>query len=232
MKRLTSFIICIFIVVCMGICFTGCTDNVSNLPETENTTPTVETTTPPAEETTTPPLENTTDEIIDSLVHIEARPDFSFRYDLTNTTSGEASPIENDYYLSAYKVTNAQYATFVSETSHKAPSYWKNGTYPEGKADHPVLNISYSDTVSYCEWLSTKYDDWTFRLPTEAEWENAAYGDYYGNTSVKYPNGTGTPSYNASTGELITTFNFNGVIGKDGYNNSVSVSLFCFVNRV
>ena len=228
MKRLTSFIICIFIVVCMGICFTGCTDNVSNLPETENTTPTVETTTPPAEETTippakettmppakettTPPLENTTDEIIDSLVHIEARPDFSFRYDLTNTTSGEASPIENDYYLSAYKVTNAQYATFVSETSHKAPSYWKNGTYPEGKADHPVLNISYSDTVSYCEWLSTKYDDWTFRLPTEAEWENAAYGDYYGNTSVKYPNGTGTPSYNASTGELITTFNFNGVI--------------------
>ena len=79
MKRLTSFIICIFIVVCMGICFTGCTDNVSNLPETENTTPTVETTTPPAEETTippakettTPPLENTTDEIIDSLVHIE-----------------------------------------------------------------------------------------------------------------------------------------------------------------
>jgi len=220
MKRLTSFIICIFIVVCMGICFTGCTDNVSNLPETENTTPTVETTTPPAEETTippakettTPPLENTTDEIIDSLVHIEARPDFSFRYDLTNTTSGEASPIENDYYLSAYKVTNAQYAAFVSETSHKAPSYWKNGTYPEGKADHPVLNISYSDAVSYCEWLSTKYDDWTFRLPTEAEWENAAYGDYYGNTSVKYPNGTGTPSYNASTGELITTFNFNGVI--------------------
>ena len=90
MKGLTSFIICIFIVVCMGICFTGCTDNVSNLPETENTTPTVETTTPPAEETTTPPLENTTDEIIDSLVHIEARPDFSFRYDLTNTTSADS----------------------------------------------------------------------------------------------------------------------------------------------
>lgn len=81
-----------------------------------------------------------------------------------------------------------------------------------GKGDHPVLNISYSDAVSYCEWLSTKYDDWTFRLPTEAEWENAAYGDYYGDTSIKYPNGKQTPSYNASTRELTTTFNFNGVI--------------------
>ena len=151
-------------------------------------------------------------EIINSLVRIDARHNFSFRYDLTNTTSGEASPIEKDYYLSAYKVTNAQYAAFLSETSRKAPSYWKKGTYPEGKADHPVLNVSYSDAVRYCEWLSAKYDNWTFRLPTEAEWENAAYGDYYGNSSVKYPTGTTGPSYNASTGKLTTTFNFNGVI--------------------
>ena len=152
------------------------------------------------------------DAVLPDMVHIEARPDFTFRSDLTNSTAGEPSPIENDYYLSAYKVTNEEYRVFVSETSHKAPSYWTNGTYPEGKADHPVLNISYSDAVSYCEWLSAKYDDWTFRLPTEAEWENAAMGDYYGDTSIKYPNGTATPSYSAATGELNTTFNYNGVI--------------------
>lgn len=164
-------------------------------------------------ETDTPPTEEADDdEIIASMVRIEARPDFSFRYDLTNQAAGERSPIENDYYLSAYKVTNAQYAVFVSETSHKAPSYWKGGTYPEGKADHPVLNVSYSDAVSYCEWLSSKYEDWTFRLPTEAEWENAAMGEYYGDTSVKYPNGKETPSYDAETGEFTTSFNFNGVI--------------------
>ena len=153
-----------------------------------------------------------TDAILSSLVRIPARSDFTFHSDLTNTATGELSPIEKDYYLSAYKVTNAQYAVFVAETSHKAPSYWKNGTYPEGKADHPVLNVSYSDAVSYCQWLSAKYEDWTFRLPTEAEWENAAYGDYYGDTSAKYPDGTKSPSYNATTGTLTSTFNFNGVI--------------------
>ena len=56
------------------------------------------------------------DDIIDSMVRIKARPDFSFRYDLTNKGTGEASPLENDYYLSAFKVTNEQYAEFVAET--------------------------------------------------------------------------------------------------------------------
>lgn len=213
-KRFITFILCLSIIFCMGIGFTGCNQGTPVTSDNAGTTTSLaeDTTTPPAEDTTTPPVEDTTDEIIASLVHIEARHDFAFHYDLTNTTAGEKSPIENDYYLSVYKVTNAQYAVFIAETSHKAPSYWKNGTYPEGKGDHPVLNISYSDAVSYCEWLSTKYDDWTFRLPTEAEWENAAYGDYYGDTSIKYPNGKQTPSYNASTRELTTTFNFNGVI--------------------
>ena len=155
------------------------------------------------------------DEILASLVHIEARPEFQFRYDLKNKNSGEASPITNEYYLSAYKVTNAQYAVFLSETSHKAPSYWKNGKYPDGKDDHPVLNVSYSDAVSYCEWLSSKYDGWTFRLPTEAEWENAAMGDYYGDSSVKYPSGKSAPSYDSAVGKLETTFNYNGVIAAE-----------------
>lgn len=153
-----------------------------------------------------------TDDIISSMVHIKAREDFRFRYDLANKESGESAPIENDYYLSAYKVTNAQYKKFVDETSHSAPKYWTDGTYPEGKADHPVLYVSYSDAVSYCQWLSSKYDSWTFRLPTEAEWENAAMGEYYADSSAKYPDGSSRPSYNASTGELTTTFNYNGVI--------------------
>ena len=143
---------------------------------------------------------------------MEARSDFSFRYDLTNNAGGESSPITDDYYLSAYKVTNKQYAAFVAETGHKTPSYWENGTYPEGKDKHPVVNISYSDAVSYCQWLSSKYEDWTFRLPTEAEWENAAMGAYYGDNSVKYPAGAAAPSYDAATGILTSNFNYNGVI--------------------
>ncbi len=152
------------------------------------------------------------DPLLASMVRIAARPDFQFRSDLTNKETGEASPITNDYYLCAYKVTNSQYAEFVAATSHKAPKYWKNGTYPEGKGDHPVLNISYSDAVAYCNWISSKYEDWTFRLPTEAEWENAATGTFYGDLSAKYPGGAARPSYDLTTGKLTTTFNFNGVI--------------------
>lgn len=210
MKRLTAFILFICTVFCMGAAFTGCERNLSAPPGAAKTTaPPAETTAPPME-TTAP--ETTTDKVLSSLVHIEARPDFSFRANLSNKAVGEPSPIERDYYLSAYKVTNAEYAVFVAETAHKTPQYWANGTYPAGKDDHPVLNISYSDAVSYCAWLSAKYADWTFRLPTEAEWENAAFGNYYGNPSVNYPDGTNVPHYDAATGELTTTFNFNGVI--------------------
>jgi formylglycine-generating enzyme required for sulfatase activity len=36
--------------------------------------------------------------------------------------------------------------------------------------------VTLKDAEDYCEWLGTKYEDWTFRLPTEAEFENAAAG--------------------------------------------------------
>ena len=158
------------------------------------------------------PILSTSDETIESLVKIPAREDFSFRMTLNNQSGGELSPITEDYYISAYKVTNKQYKVFIDETKHKAPSYWKNNTYPQEKADHPVLNISYSDAVAYCDWLSTKYNSWSFRLPTEAEWENAAMGEFYGNLNAKYPDGSSGPSYNAQSGRLSTSFQYNGVI--------------------
>ena len=36
---------------------------------------------------------------------------------------------------------------------------------------------------------------------------------------MKYPSGTRTPSYNAATGELTTTFNYNGVIAAKLFND-------------
>ena len=72
----------------------------------------------------------TNENVTSSLVKIDARPDFTFRVDLSNSGAGESSPIYEPYYLSAYKVTNAQYYEFISETSRKAPSYWSGGVYP------------------------------------------------------------------------------------------------------
>ncbi len=73
------------------------------------------------------------------------------------------------FYLDQSEVTNQQYAAFTRTTGHRKPYHWRKGEIPEGKAAHPVANVSWDDAVAYCESRAK-------RLPTEAEWERAARG--------------------------------------------------------
>lgn len=83
------------------------------------------------------------------------------------------------FYIDKYEVTNAQYKRFVDATKRDAPrnvvnpdyTIWKNGTYPEELANHPVVNVTWYDAKAYCEWAGK-------RLPTAQEWEKAARGPY------------------------------------------------------
>lgn len=80
----------------------------------------------------------------------------------------------NGLHAARTPVTNAEYAQFVQETHAAAPRYWKDGKFPQGKDNHPVLWVSAEEAQDYCAWLSKKDPKWTYRLPTEAEWELAA----------------------------------------------------------
>jgi len=73
------------------------------------------------------------------------------------------------FYIDIYEVTNLQYKKFIDTSNRRSPSHFRNRTYPEGKADHPVTNVSWHDAEAYCAWAGK-------RLPTDQEWEKAARG--------------------------------------------------------
>ena len=94
-----------------------------------------------------------------------------------------------DFYVDRWPVTNAEYKRFIEVTDHPVPNYdvswcdteaynWDpiTGDYPEGKADHPVVLVTWEDAMTYAGWAGK-------RLLTEAEWERAARGQ----TGHRYP---------------------------------------------
>ncbi len=81
------------------------------------------------------------------------------------------------FYIDKYPVTNQKYQEFVKGTGRKSPSdprgpeynIWNGKDFPSELADHPVVNVTYQDALSYAKWAGK-------RLPEEMEWEKASVG--------------------------------------------------------
>ena len=79
------------------------------------------------------------------------------------------------YMLGMYEVTFSEWRRCVDEggCGRRMPS---DSGFGHGR--HPVINVSRAEIQLYLDWLNAQTSGrYTFRLPTEAEWDYAARGD-------------------------------------------------------
>lgn len=107
-----------------------------------------------------------------------------------------------DYYIGRYEVSQAEWTAVMGEGNwprgrrcieasandlRNSPWYDAVGKGP----DYPAYNVWYADAVAFCERLNQlcgmpNAQGYSFRLPTEAEWECAARGGRY-SCGYRYP---------------------------------------------
>ena len=145
--------------------------------------------------------------------------------DLYGEGSGNARPVHtvtvSSFYMGRHDVTFDEYDAFCAATGSVTLDDlgW-------GRGKMPVINVTWFEAVSYCNWLSAReglnpcyavngtdvtcdFEASGYRLPTEAEWEYAARAR---GTKVRFGNGkeiadSAEMNFNA---QVVTPFSVAG----------------------
>lgn len=119
--------------------------------------------------------------------------------------------IARPFRLGVHPVTRGQFKAFVEATGYQTEAEtsgqggygfntttknidqrpvdtWKTPGF-EQTDEHPIVNVSWHDAVTFCNWLSKK-EGKRYRLPTEAEWEYACRAG----STTRFPTGDASES--------------------------------------
>ncbi len=122
------------------------------------------------------------------------------------------------FFMGKYPVTQANYSSLMNTN----PAYFNTNNGFVRDLNRPVEQVDWSDATNYCGKLTQQeraaghiFATWSYRLPTEAEWEYACRAGtttpfYYGNDLL-----SGLANFNGQyeyVGGVGTVFNSGGVV--------------------
>lgn len=114
--------------------------------------------------------ESEKEDLYGEMVYVPAGEFIMGSNDSTSEEYPEHKVYLDAFYIDKYEVTNAAYKKFIDATGYEnIPPIWTGTNYPKGKANYPVVDITWYSALEYCKWAGK-------RLPTEPEWEKAARG--------------------------------------------------------
>ena len=103
-------------------------------------------------------------------------PAGSFTMGTARSTGNEQQhpvTISRDFWMGKFPVTQGQWQAVMG---NNPSNHWKAGT------EAPVEQVSWEDAQKFLLKLNERQLEWTFRLPTEAEWEYACRAGTEGET--------------------------------------------------